>query len=54
MLGTMILLSTAFAQGHKPGKLKVKVSLPEAYAFVNENVVGLATGLFALLRANIR
>jgi flagellar motor protein MotB len=41
VLGTATLLSSAvYAQEPKPGKLKVYVTLPEAYTFVDEKAIG--------------
>ncbi len=41
VLGTATLLcSTVYAQEPKPGKLKVSVTLPEAYTFVDEKAIG--------------
>ena len=44
LLGSAILLSSfstaAHAQEPKPGKLKVYVTLPEAYTFVDEKAIG--------------
>jgi len=60
LLGIAILFSSAaFAQEPKPGRLKVDVSVPQAYTFVDENAIGpgnrsirLSEGKHSLIVAN--